>query len=105
MPAGAHVVAHIGAANRDPARWPDPDRFDIHRASLPSLAFGGGAHFCIGAQLAKRELASAVGEVLDRVSGLRLDPDRKPPRISGLTMRGPQDVWVIHDGVRMVANG
>ncbi|OBK34912.1 cytochrome [Mycobacterium sp. 1245111.1] len=61
FPAGTFVLANTFAANRDPAIYDDADRFDIARKDVPAiLTFGGGAHYCLGANLARRELAEAL---------------------------------------------
>ena len=61
FPAGTFVLANTFAANRDPAIYDDADRFDIARRDVPAiLTFGGGAHYCLGANLARRELAEAL---------------------------------------------
>jgi hypothetical protein len=61
IPAGTLVIANTAAANRDPAVYPDPDRFDITREGAPAmLTFGGGIHYCLGAHLARIELAEAL---------------------------------------------
>lgn len=69
---GDRVGLLIGAANRDPARWPAPDRFDPFRAPAPHLAFGGGLHFCLGAPLARLELELALPRLFTRRPGLSL---------------------------------
>lgn len=71
-PAGTCVVVNIAAANRDPARYDDPERFDITRQGPGSmLTFGGGAHHCLGAHLARIELAEALIVMARRMAGIR----------------------------------
>ena len=72
IPAGTLVIANTAAANRDPAVYPDPDRFDITRADAPPmLTFGGGIHYCLGAHLARIELAEALTEMARRMPHMR----------------------------------
>jgi cytochrome P450 len=74
---GELVVALLGAGNRDPAMHDDPNRLDVTRKDPNPLSFGGGIHFCLGAQLARIEAAEVFGVLLRRVSNLRLaEPDR-----------------------------
>jgi cytochrome P450 len=75
LPAGARLGVVLGAANRDPAIFADPETFDIHRPKKPHLGFGGGAHFCAGTWIARAQVAQvAMPTLFERLPGLRLDP-------------------------------
>jgi cytochrome P450 len=67
---GDKVVMYYGAANRDPAHFPDPERFDITRTPNDHLAFGGGPHFCLGAHVGRIEIAALLREILTRMPEL-----------------------------------
>ena len=97
IPAGAVVEMNLGAANRDPARWDDPDRFDPHRPVKANLGFAGGPHVCLGMHVARAEMWVAMNAVLDRLPGLRIDPDVPNVRIIGLEHRGPNAIPVRFD--------
>jgi cytochrome P450 len=73
---GDKLVLYYGAANRDPAVFEDPERFDITRSSNPHLAFGTGAHFCMGSHMARLEMRIALEELIERFPKLAL---RAPP--------------------------
>ncbi|RST11190.1 cytochrome P450 [Streptomyces sp. WAC05374] len=89
IPRGATVLVGLGAGDRDPARFPDPDRFDIRRDTAGHLAFGHGIHYCLGAPLARLEGRIAVRALLERFPTLSLDPDAGPPDwLPGLLIRG-----------------
>lgn len=89
------VVALIGAANRDPAMFENANRLDVTRKNLTPLSFGGGIHFCLGAQLARIEAAEVFEAVLRRLPDLRLaEPDRTHWR-SSFVLRGLTELPVI----------
>ncbi|MGB0622030.1 MAG: cytochrome P450 [Myxococcota bacterium] len=86
IPAGDVLVVMNGAANRDPARFAEPDRLDIDRATASHLGFGMGRHFCLGASLARAEIATAVGTFLARFP--RFDFAEEPVFRPSLFLRG-----------------
>jgi cytochrome P450 len=92
IPRGSEVALLFGAANHDPARFADPDRLDVTRAENPHISFGAGIHFCLGAPLARVELATSFGTLLRRAPGLALaeEPRWKPSYI----IRGPESLLV-----------
>jgi cytochrome P450 len=83
---GSSVITLLGAGNRDPRRFADPDRFDPHRLDGGPLSFGGGAHFCIGAALARLEGAVAFPRLLNRFGSIT--PAGEPTRRDTLVLRG-----------------
>jgi cytochrome P450 len=86
---GDPVTVSLTGANRDPAVFPEPDRYDIRRPnSARHLAFARGPHFCLGAHLARLEATTAVAALLGGLPGLRLDPDQ-PSAPCGLIFRKP----------------
>lgn len=95
IPAGSVIDLVQGAANRDPAKFADPHRFDIHRSrSVRHFGFAGGPHICIGQHLARIEMTRALNALLDRLPNLRLDPDQPAPQIRGFMMRVPKHIHV-----------
>jgi pimeloyl-[acyl-carrier protein] synthase len=76
IPRDRPVMCLLAGANRDPAHFADPDRFDITRADNDHLAFGGGVHFCLGAHLARLEAQEAIGGLVQRFRGLKLQTDQ-----------------------------
>jgi cytochrome P450 len=92
---GELVRISVTAANRDPAAFPDPDRFDVGRENAHQhVAFARGPHVCIGMHLARLEAHVAVGRLLERLPRLRLDPAR-PAAPSGLVFRKPPELHVL----------
>jgi len=96
LPEGAQVLTALGAANRDPSRFPDPDRFDMHRQSSDHVAFGFGRHFCLGSHLARIEATTALNALFNRLPNLRLAPAHET-RIVGLAFRSPNRLPVVFD--------
>ncbi|MEU8887758.1 cytochrome P450 [Streptomyces sp. NPDC048442] len=89
IPARKPVLVALASGDRDPSRFPDPDRFDIRRAPQGHLAFGHGIHFCLGAPLARLEGRIAVRTLLERCPDLALDSDGEPWEWApGLLIRG-----------------
>lgn len=82
------VVSLVGAANRDPQVFADPDRLDVTRKDLRPLSFGGGIHFCLGAQLARIEAAVVFETLLRRMPTLRLAEPLEPKWRPSFTLRG-----------------
>ncbi len=96
---GEFVIVMIAGANRDPAAFPDPNRFDLRRANAKQhLTFAYGPHVCLGLHLARLEAQAAVSAALDQLPGLRLDPDAPPPIPTGTVFRKPDRVDVVWDG-------
>jgi cytochrome P450 len=85
---GQSVTCLLGSANRDPAAYPDPDRLDITRRDVRPLSFGGGIHYCVGAQLARLEAEIAITTLLRRLPDLRLDNVDHPDWRQTFVLRG-----------------
>jgi cytochrome P450 len=103
IPAGAIVTSMLGSANRDPDAYDNPDTFDIFRDAKQHMSFGTGPHLCLGIHLARMESRLALNALLDRLSGLRLDPNetaRLDAHVDGnLLLRSPTALPVVweHD--------
>jgi cytochrome P450 len=95
--AGDPVTVSLAGANRDPAVFDEPDRFDVRRANARlQLAFAHGPHHCVAAHLARLETRIALEHLLRRLPGLRLDPDH-PAAPEGLVFRKPPTLRVLWD--------
>jgi cytochrome P450 len=83
LPAGARLDICIGAGNRDPDRWDDPDRYDLHRPPKSHLGFSVGPHQCLGMNVARSEMSLAINALLDNFPRMRADPDAPMPDLLG----------------------
>jgi len=97
VPAGSFVAVNIGSANHDEKVWEKPEEFDIFRPPRQHLAFAWGPHMCLGLHLARMETRVALTQVLDRLPGLRPDPEAEPAAISGAIFRAPAGLPVVWD--------
>jgi cytochrome P450 len=88
------IIFLNAAANRDPQRFPDPDRLDLIRANNSHLGFGAGAHFCIGSQLARLEGQVAIWKLIKKFAGMRLAQPRMA-WVSNLGLRGLKELRVV----------
>ena len=96
IPKGAVLDICLGAANRDPARWENPDVFDLYRPFQQHLGTGIGAHMCLGRFVAEAEMNVTINRLLDHFPNLRLDPDAAAPYITGgLEQRGVSGLPVL----------
>jgi cytochrome P450 len=95
--AGATIVVNMGSANHDEKVWDRPEEFDLHRPPKQHMAFAWGPHMCLGLHLARMETRVVLGRLLDRLPGLRLDPDADAPYITGMTFRAPPALPVVWD--------
>ncbi|TVV76756.1 cytochrome P450 [Sphingomonas solaris] len=98
IPEGAIIDVCLGAGNRDPQRWEDPDRYDLHRPMKRHIGFAAGPHTCLGRFVAEAEMDAAINALLDRFPKLRFD-DRveRPKIIGGLHARGVNHLKVRFD--------
>jgi cytochrome P450 len=92
---GDLVRVSLRHANRDPAVFAEPERFDVRRPEARlQLAFAQGPHVCLGMHLARLETATALDRLLDRLPAIRLDPAR-PAVVAGEVFRKPPALWVL----------
>ncbi|BCT75351.1 cytochrome P450 [Sinomonas cyclohexanicum] len=96
LPAGARLGVNVGAANRDPAQFEDPEAYNLNREKRPHLAFGGGAHFCAGTWVARTSVAQvALPRLFEALPNLRLS--ERPAREGGWVFRGMLELPVDWD--------
>ncbi len=94
LPPGALILGSFGAANRDPTQFDRPETFDIRRKENKHLSLGLGAHYCLGAALARMEAQVAIGTMVRTLPNLRLAPGFKPKWKKGLTFRALKNLNV-----------
>ncbi|CAM5690731.1 Cytochrome P450 OS=Streptomyces alboniger OX=132473 GN=CP975_18605 PE=3 SV=1 [Streptomyces alboniger] len=92
IPRGSELALLFGSANRDPAVFTRPDQLDLARRDNPHISFGAGIHYCVGAPLARIELAASLSALLRRAPNLRLttEPHRRP----NFVIRGLRELLV-----------
>ncbi|HZZ63344.1 MAG TPA: cytochrome P450 [Roseiarcus sp.] len=86
IPEGSKVLMLLGAANRDPRKWPEPDRYDIDRSTAGHVGFGAGVHMCVGQLLARLEGEALLGAIARAFASL--EPDGEPTPLLNNTLRG-----------------
>jgi cytochrome P450 len=97
VPAGANLGLLVSSANRDEGVWgPTADEFDLFRPRRNHAAFGFGSHFCSGHHFSRVQMRIALRRLLERLPGIRLDPER-PPVFDGWEFRAPQHLHVLWD--------
>ena len=92
VPRGQELALLFGSANRDPAAFDEPDRLDLAREPNPHVSFGAGVHYCLGAPLARMELAISFATILERLP--RLELEREPEWKPGYIIRGLRELRV-----------
>ncbi len=103
IPQDSSIYLLIGAANRDPAKFPDPERLDINRQPTRTLGFGYGIHYCLGAALARLESQVAFETILRRLPSLRMTVET-PAFRPNYSLRGLESLPVAFDNVKPAAN-
>lgn len=101
IPAGSMALLRYGSANRDEAKFADPDRFDVERKNAHMhLAFGRGIHSCVGAMLSRKEMNVAFRRILARMKNLRLGSDNDLKHHTNLLLRGLKKLNIEFDRIR-----
>jgi cytochrome P450 len=100
IPKGSRVEVCLGAGNRDPKMFENPDVFDIHRPKQHHMGLGLGPHRCLGMDVAKQEMVGAINGLMDRWPDLKLDPAQPKPMFVGLDHRGMSAVPVAMNRTR-----
>ncbi|MBW2500549.1 MAG: cytochrome P450 [Deltaproteobacteria bacterium] len=91
---GDELLLMYSSANRDPAQFEQPDRYDVSRSRNQHLAFGWGTHFCLGASLARMELRIMFEELMKRIPEMRMAPGVQPRMVPSVFTRGPDAVHI-----------
>ena len=94
VPVGVRVDMCLGAANHDPDKFKDPEKYDIYRDKSHQMGFGFGPHRCLGMDVARQEMIVAISGLMDRFPKMRLDPDKPKPEYRGVDHRGMTAVTV-----------
>lgn len=92
IPKGRQLITLLAAANRDPLQFHEPEKLDVARKDVKPLSFGGGVHFCLGAQLARLEASEALNVLFERLPELELDNADMPKWKQTITLRGPAEL-------------
>jgi cytochrome P450 len=99
VPAGAKLLLLLASANHDPARFPDPERFDPHRANARAhIAFGMGIHYCLGAALARLQVAIVLELLAARFPHLHVRDGQRYAFAPNISFRGPNALWLALGG-------
>jgi len=88
LPANESVIMLLGAANRDPAHYANPEQLDVGRQNVRPISFGGGIHHCLGAQLARLEGELVFAALVERLPTLELPEKDNPAWRHSFTLRG-----------------
>lgn len=94
VPAGVRIDLCLGAANHDPEKFKNPEKYDIYRDKSHQMGFGFGPHRCLGIEVARQEMIVAISGLMDRFPKMRLDPDKPKPLYRGIDHRGMTAVTV-----------